>query len=448
MLRYAQLHRATQHEQIFRSAHPESPTTRPELVEGFFASLISNNLLYLKCRKSTKKSNLMQKKDTKIWQLIQQEEHRQQEEINLIASENIAPEEVRLAMASCLANKYAEGYPSKRFYAGCQYVDQIEQLAIDRAKKLFGAEHANVQPHAGTQANLAVYQALLKPGDTILSMSFAAGGHLTHGHPASLVGQLYNIIHYGVHAETELIDFNEVEKLATYYKPKLIIAGASAYSRTIDFKTFSQIAHKVGAYLMVDMAHIAGLIAAGLHQSPVPYADVVTSTTHKTLRGPRGAFILCKKELATHIDKAVMPGIQGGPFMHAIAAKAIAFELAEAPEFKQYQKQVILNAQTLAAKLQELDYRIVSGGTDTHLFLVDLRDKKITGKEAEIVLAQHNIYVNRNSIPFDQQSPTIASGIRIGTPFITSQGKTEADMEIIAQLIDKIVKNFALHIKQ
>jgi len=383
----------------------------------------------------------MQKEDTEIWSLIQQEELRQEKGINLIASESRAPDAVRQVMASCLANKYAEGYPGKRFYAGCQYVDQIEQLAIDRAKKLFGAEHANVQSHAGAQANCAVYYALLKPGDTVLSMNFAAGGHLTHGHPANSSGSSYKFVFYGVHKETELIDFNEVEKLALYYKPKLIIAGASAYSRTIDFKSFSEISKKVGAYFMVDMAHIAGLVAAGLHPSPVPYADVVTSTTHKTLCGPRGAFILCRQELASRIDKAVMPGVQGGPFMHAIAAKAVAFKLADSFEFKEYQKQVILNAQALAESLKKLGYKIVSGGTDTHLFLVDLRDKNITGKDAEIALAQHEIYVNRNMIPFDTQLPMVASGIRVGTPFVTSQGKKEDDMVCIARMIDEVLKN-------
>jgi len=383
----------------------------------------------------------MSTQDHRIWELIDHETARQHDSINLIASENIAPEEIRQVMASTLSNKYAEGYPGKRFYAGCQYLDEIEQLAIDRTKKLFGAEHANVQPHAGAQANMAAYYALLRPGDTILSMNFAAGGHLTHGHPATITSSLYKFIFYGVNKETELIDFDEIQKLAQLHKPKLIIAGASAYSRTIDFQKFATIAQEVGAYLMVDMAHIAGLVATGLHPSPVPYADVVTSTTHKTLRGPRGAFILCKKGLASAIDKAVMPGVQGGPFMHAIAAKAVAFELAAQQDFKNYQQQVIQNTQTLAQKLQELGFRMVSGGTDTHLFLIDLRSKNITGKEAELKLAQHNIYVNRNMIPFDHQSPLITSGIRIGTPFVTSQGKKETDMLVIAQLIATILRD-------
>lgn len=382
----------------------------------------------------------MQKSDNKIWHLIDQEEQRQAKTINLIASENVLPVEVGQVLASCLGNKYAEGLPGKRYYAGCQFIDQIEQLSIDRAKKLFGAEHTNVQPHAGAQANMAVYFALLQSGDTVLSMSFTAGGHLTHGHPATLVGNLYNFVFYGVNKITELIDLAEVEELALKYKPKLIIAGASAYSRTIDFSGFSKIAHKVGAYLMVDMAHIAGLVAADVHPNPVPYADVITSTTHKTLRGPRGAFILCKKELAARIDKAVMPGVQGGPFMHAIAAKAVAFELAAREDFKLYQQQVILNARVMAQELSGSGFRVVSGGTDNHLFLVDLRNKKITGKDAEILLAKHDIYVNRNTIPFDQQPPLIASGIRIGTPFITSQGATEKEARAIAQRIIEILE--------
>ncbi len=383
--------------------------------------------------------------DRAIWELIKQEKERQQSYINLIASENSVPEEVAYALASCLSNKYAEGYPGNRFYAGCHVVDKIEQLAIERAKKLFGAEHANVQSHAGAQANLAAYYALLHPGDVILSMNFAAGGHLTHGHPANIARSLYKFVFYGVDKDTELIDFDEIEALAIEHRPRLIVAGASAYSRSIDFQAFARIAQKVGSYLMVDMAHIAGLVAAGLHLSPVPYADVVTSTTHKTLRGPRGAFILCKKvaangvNIAEKIDRAVMPGIQGGPFMNAIAAKAIAFELASQEKFKKYQKQVIINAQTLVSQLQKLDFRIVSGGTDTHLFLVDLRNKNFTGKQAELELAQHDIYVNRNAIPFDQKTPLVTSGIRIGTPFITSQGKTEKDMVIIAQRIASVL---------
>ncbi len=383
----------------------------------------------------------MNQNDTQIWNIIKQEGQRQQEAINLIASENIAPQEICDAMASVLANKYAEGYPGKRYYSGCQFVDKIEEIAIERAKKLFGAEHANVQSHAGSQANMAVYFAILKPGDTVLGMQLSSGGHLTHGHPINFSGTLYNFVSYGVNKETEQIDYDEVEELALKHKPKLIICGASAYSRIIDFEKFGAIAKKVGTYLMADMAHIAGLVATGLHPSPVPYADFVTSTTHKTMRGPRGAFILCKQEHAKIIDKAVMPGIQGGPFMNAIAAKAIMFQNAMQPEFKLYQQQVIKNAKIMAQGFAELGYRIVGGGTDNHLFLIDLRSKNITGKDAELALSKENIYVNRNTIPFDPQSPFITSGIRIGTPFITSQGKTEKDAEEIVAKIDTILKN-------
>jgi glycine hydroxymethyltransferase len=382
----------------------------------------------------------MRKLDTAIWHIINQEEKRQAEGINLIASENIIPDEIAQVLATCLSNKYAEGYPGDRYYAGCQFVDELELLAFDRAKKLFGAEHANVQLHAGAQANLAVYAALLRPGDTVLSMSFTAGGHLTHGHQATLAGKIYKFIFYGVHKTTERIDLNEVEKLAFKYKPKLIIAGASAYSRIIDFQGFSEIAQKVGAYLMVDMAHIAGLVAAGLHPNPTALADVVTSTTHKTLRGPRGAFILCKKELAAAIDKAVMPGVQGGPFMNVIGAKAIAFELAQREDFKLYQQQVISHARIMAQEFMDNGFRVVSGGTDNHLFLIDLRSDTITGKDAETLLARENIYVNRNVIPFDTQPPSVASGIRIGTPFITAQGKTEQEVRKIAQRIIRLLR--------
>jgi len=358
---------------------------------------------------------MFQPSDNQIWNIIKKEEQRQSDAINLIASENIAPREIREAMASVLANKYAEGYPGKRYYSGCQFVDEIETIAIERAKNLFGAEHANVQSHAGSQANMAVYFSILKPGETVLGMQLSSGGHLTHGHPINFSGMLYNFVSYGVNQETETIDYDEVEKLALEHKPKLIICGASAYSRIIDFERFSKIAQKVGAYLMADIAHIAGLIAAGLHPSPVPHADFVTSTTHKTMRGPRGAFILCKQEHAKTIDRAVMP------------------------EFKKYQQQVIINAQTMAEEFKKLNYRIVSGGTDNHLFLIDLRSKNITGKDAEIALANQSIYLNRNTIPFDPQSPFITSGIRIGTPFITSQGKTESDVIGIVHKINQIL---------
>jgi len=379
--------------------------------------------------------------DTQIWKLINDEKQREQDSINLIASENIAPQEILDAVGSVLMNKYAEGYPGRRYYSGCQFVDKIEEIAIERARKLFGAEHANVQVHAGSQANMAVYFAILKPGDTVLGMQLSSGGHLTHGHPINFSGALYNFVSYSVNKETEMIDYDEVEKIALEHKPKLIIAGASAYSRTIDFEKFSQIAKKIGAYLMTDIAHIAGLIAVGLHPSPVPYADFVTSTTHKTMRGPRGAFILCKKEYAQLIDKSVMPGMQGGPFMNNIAAKAIMFKGAMEPEFKTYQEQVIKNAHAMADEFKKLGYRIVAGGTDNHLFLLDLRSKNITGKDAELILAKNSIYVNRNTIPFDPQKPFITSGIRIGTPFITSQGKNEEDARSIARKVNDILSN-------
>lgn len=377
--------------------------------------------------------------DKLIRRFIAEENKRQRTGTNLIASENCTPYQVRRVLASSLTNKYAEGYPGKRYYAGCSIIDQIEQCAINRAKEVFGAQHANVQPHSGTQANMAVYAALLKPGDTVLAMNFAAGGHLSHGAPVNFSGSLYHFIFYGVDRKTELIDYAEVERLATHHKPTLIVAGASAYSRIIDFEQFSHIAKKVGALFMVDMAHIAGLVAAELHPNPVPYADVITSSTQKTLRGPRGGFILCTKELAAKIDKAVMPGIQGGPCMNVIAAKAVTFELAKTKDFKIYQRQVIDNAQIMAQAFADLGYRIVSGGTDTHLFLIDLRSKNITGKDAEIALEKHDIYVNRNSIPHDPQPSTITSGIRIGTPFITSQGATEKKACNIVQTINNIL---------
>lgn len=378
--------------------------------------------------------------DQEVSQLIEHEHVRQQTGINLIASESIMPDAVRVVMASCLAQKYAEGYPGRRFYAGCQYIDDIERLAIERAKKLFGAQHANVQSHAGAQANMAAYIAVLHPGDCVLAMDFAAGGHLTHGHPKALAGQLYNFIFYGVDRECELIDYDQLAQLAQKYKPKLVIAGASAYSRVIDWQKIATIAHENGALFMVDMAHVAGLVAAELYPNPIAHADIVTSTTHKTLCGPRGAFILCTQELAERIDKAVMPGVQGGPFMHAIAAKAIAFNIAQKKEFKVYQKLVIANAQRLAQEFIQCGYRIVSRGTDTHLFIIDLSSKNLSGRQAEELLAQNNIYVNRNVIPFDQRPPVVASGIRLGTPFITAQGKTLEDMVLIAERIDQVLR--------
>lgn len=378
--------------------------------------------------------------DQKILSLIKDEKKRQQNTIDLIASENYAAPDILRATGSVLTNKYAEGYPGKRYYAGCEVVDKVERLAIERCKKLFEAEHANVQPHSGSQANMAVYFATLDPGDTILGMGLREGGHLTHGHPVNFSGKLYNHVHYLVDKKTEQLDYDEIQKLAQQHKPKLIIAGASAYSRIIDFEKFAQIAKSVDALLLADIAHIAGLIAAGLHPSPIAYADFVTTTTHKTLRGPRGAVIMCKQKYAQAIDRAVMPGTQGGPFMHVIAAKAVAFKLAAEPDFTVYQKQVITNAQTLAQNLQERGYRIVAGGTDNHLFIVDLTDKNISGHDAQIALEQAGITISKSCIPFDTASPWKTSGIRLGTPAITTRGMGETQMKTIAQLIDKILK--------
>ena len=378
-------------------------------------------------------------RDTELFTIIDQEQNRQETTINLIASENYASKEVRLATGSVLTNKYAEGYPGKRYYAGCAIIDKVEQEAIDRCKELFHAEHANVQPHSGSQANMAAYFATLQPGDTILGMSLAEGGHLTHGHGINFSGTFYNSIQYKVDPKTETIDYDEIKKLAQQHKPKLIIAGASAYSRIIDFEQFARIAQSVGALLLADIAHIAGLVAAGLHPSPFPHADMVTSTTHKTLRGPRGGLIMCKKELANHIDKAVMPGLQGGPFMNVIAAKAVAFYEAAQPTFKTYQQQVIANAQQMAQVLKDRGYRIVADGTDNHLFIVDLRSKKITGRTAEHALNKAGITVSRSCIPYDPEKPWITSGIRIGTPAITTRGMQEKEMEQIADSIDSVI---------
>lgn len=380
--------------------------------------------------------------DTKIRSLIVAEQERLENELNLIASENYVSPAVLAATGSVLTNKYAEGYPHHRYYAGCQVVDEVEALAIERAKELFGAEHANVQPHSGSQANMAVYFALLQPGDTILGMSLAEGGHLTHGHKINFSGQFYKSVQYKVHPETELLDYNEIEELALAHKPKLIVCGASAYSRIIDFKRLGEIAKKVGAYLHADIAHIAGLIAAGLHPNPFPYADVVTSTTHKTLRGPRGGLILCKKELAQKIDKAIMPGTQGGPFMHVIAAKAIAFAQAQTPAFVEYQKQVIKNAQTFAYALQRKGFHIVSGGTDNHLFIVDVRSKHINGLLAQEILQKIGITVSRSCIPFDPEKPWITSGIRLGTPAVTTRGMMQDEMQDLAQYIDQALTHY------
>jgi glycine hydroxymethyltransferase len=384
----------------------------------------------------------VKKADEEIYNSIQREIERQHRNIELIASENIVSKAVLEAMGSQLTNKYAEGYPNKRYYGGCEFVDEVEILAIERLKKLFNAEHANVQPHSGSSANIAVYFAFLEPGDKILGMNLSEGGHLTHGSPVNFSGKQYEIIPYGVDKETETIDYDQVRELAIKEKPKMIIAGASAYSRIIDFKKFREIADEVGAILMVDMAHIAGLIAAGLHPNPVEYADVVTTTTHKTLRGPRGGAILCKKEHAKKIDKAIFPGTQGGPLMHIIAAKAVSFKEALQDDFKEYQKQIIENAKVLAEEFAKRDFRVVSGGTDNHLMLLDLRSKNITGKDAEKLLDEINITVNKNTIPDDPESPFVTSGIRVGTPAITTMGLREEDMSELADIInDAILKN-------
>ncbi len=377
--------------------------------------------------------------DPEIATLIDKEYARQFEGIELIASENFTSCAIRAAQGSVLTNKYAEGYPKKRYYNGCSYIDEVEQIAIDRAKELFGAEAANVQPHSGSQANMAVYFALLSPGDTVLSMSLDHGGHLTHGHPMNFSGKLFNIIPYGVSAETERIDYDEVERLALENKPKMILAGASAYPRTIDFKRLREIADKVGAYLFVDMAHIAGLVAAGLHENPVPYCDVVTTTTHKTLRGPRAGLILCKEKHLKAINSNVFPGLQGGPLEHVIAAKAICFKEAMTPEFKSYQEQIVKNASCLADALAKRGFRIVSGGTDNHLMLVDLRPRHATGKEIATALDKAGITVNKNMIPFDPEKPFVTSGIRIGTPAVTTRGMKEPEMIKIADFIDRAV---------
>ena len=370
---------------------------------------------------------------------IAQEQQRQQETLSLIASENYAYPAVHEAIDSVLTNKYAEGYPGKRYYAGCQYVDQIELLAQERCKKLFSADHANVQPNAGSAANMAAYLALLKPGDTIMGMSLASGGHLTHGHRVSFSGMLFNSITYDVDPETEQLNYATITRLAEQHRPKLIIAGASAYARTIDFKAFHEIATRVNAYLLADCAHIAGLVATGLHPHPFPFADIITATTHKSLRGPRGGFILCKKEHQKAVDRAVFPMLQGGPFMNAIAAKAVAFHYAQQSSFKTYQEQVLANAQTMARTLASLGYRIVSGGTNTHLFIIDLRPQGLTGIQAEQALATAGIIVSRSTIPFDPAPPTIASGIRLGTLAMTTRGCTEQHAETIASWIHEVL---------
>lgn len=388
---------------------------------------------------STKEIN---KIDPDIAKAIEDEVERQRSKIELIASENFVSKAVMEALGTPLTNKYAEGYPKKRYYGGCEFVDVIEQLAIERAKKLFDAEHVNVQPHSGAQANNAVYFAVLKPGDTIMGMDLSHGGHLSHGMSKNISGKYYNAVFYGVREDNCLIDYDDVRRIAKEHKPKLIVAGASAYPRILDFKLFKEIADEVGAYLMVDIAHIAGLVAAGLHPSPIPYADFVTTTTHKTLRGPRGGMIMCKKEHAKKIDSAVFPGTQGGPLMHVIAAKAVSFNEALRDDFKEYQKKIIKNAKALANSLIEKDFNLVSGGTDNHLILIDLTNKGVTGKQAQLMLDEVCITVNKNSIPFDKQSTFVTSGIRVGTPAVTTRGMNEEDMAELADLINLTLTDF------
>lgn len=384
----------------------------------------------------------VKKTDPEVAQAIEDEQQRQNSHIELIASENWVSKAVMAAMGSPLTNKYAEGYPGKRYYGGCECVDVVEELAKDRARQLFGCEYVNVQPHSGAQANMAVFFAIVKPGDTVMGMNLNHGGHLTHGSPVNMSGSYFNIVPYGVN-DDGFIDYDELRRIALEAKPKLIVAGASAYARTIDFKKFREVADEVGAVLMVDMAHIAGLVAAGLHPSPIPYADVVTTTTHKTLRGPRGGMILANEEAAKkyNFNKAIFPGIQGGPLMHVIAAKAVSFKEALSPEFKIYQQQIVKNAKALASNLIERDFKIVSGGTDNHLMLVDLQNWNVTGKEAEKLLDAANITCNKNTIPNDPQSPFVTSGIRLGTPAVTTRGMKEADMEIIAEAITLVIKD-------
>jgi len=384
---------------------------------------------------------LLKKTDPEIYNAIKGELERQRNNLELIASENFPSLAVLVTMASVMNNKYAEGYPGKRYYGGCEWMDVVETLAIERAKKLFGAEHVNVQPLSGVPANLAAYMAVAKPGDTIMGLTLSHGGHLSHGHKVSFSGILFNAVQYTVNRDTELIDYEQLRKLAHEVRPKIIVSGASAYPRIIDFKKFREIADEVGAYHIADIAHIAGLVVAGLHPSPIPYADIVTTTTHKTLRGPRSAIIMCKQELARAVDKWVFPGLHGGPHMHVIAAKAVCFKEAMQSEFKEYQQQIIKNAKAMEETFKELGYRLVSGGTDTHLLLVDLRSKGITGKEAEEALDKAGITVNKNTIPYDPQKPFIASGIRIGTPAITTRGMKEAEARRIVELIDRVLSN-------
>lgn len=379
--------------------------------------------------------------DLDVYAAIEAEAQRQREKLLLIASENFASPAVLAAQGSLMTNKYAEGYPGKRYYGGCQHVDTVEELAIQRCKQIFGAEHVNVQPHSGSQANMAAYLSVLKPGDTILGMDLAQGGHLTHGSKVNFSGMIFRAFSYGVDRQTETIDYDAVRKLAEDCRPRMLVVGASAYARALDFPKFQDIAKSVGAYLMVDIAHIAGLIAAGLHPSPIPCADFVTTTTHKTLRGPRGGVVMCKAEHAKAVDKFIFPGMQGGPLMHVIAAKAVAFKEALSPGFKRYQQQVISNARTLAQGLLDRGYNIVSGGTDTHLMLVNLTNKGITGKEADAALDAAGIIVNKNAVPYDEKPPAVASGIRLGTPIVSTRGMRESDMKEIVALVDRVLKN-------
>ncbi len=383
----------------------------------------------------------LQATDPEVYAAIDAEEERQRNKLLLIASENFASPAVLAAQGSLMTNKYAEGYPGKRYYGGCQHVDQVEDLAIQRCKQIFGAEHVNVQPHSGSQANMAAYLSVLKPGDTILGMDLAQGGHLTHGSKVNFSGMIFRAFSYGVDRQSETIDVDAVRKLAEECRPRMIVVGASAYARTLDFPKFQAIAQSVGAYLMVDIAHIAGLIAAGLHPNPIPYADFVTTTTHKTLRGPRGGVVMCKAEHAKAVDKFVFPGMQGGPLMHVIAAKAVAFKEALSPPFKRYQQQVVANARVLAQGLLERGYKIVSGGTDTHLMLVNLTNKGITGKEADAALDAAGIIVNKNAVPYDEKPPAVASGIRLGTPIVSTRGMKEAEMREIVALVDRVLQH-------
>ncbi len=385
--------------------------------------------------------SILKTQDPEVFRALYNETKRQAEKLELIASENFVSEAVLEAQGGVMTNKYAEGYPGRRYYGGCEYVDVVENLARDRVTQLFGCEHANVQPHSGSQANMGVYMTVCEPGDTILGLDLACGGHLTHGHPLNFSGKLYKVFGYGVARDTEQIDYDQLAKLAKEHQPKLIVAGASAYPRLIDFEKFREIADSCGAMLMVDIAHIAGLIVAGLHPSPVPFADFVTSTTHKTLRGPRGGLIMCKKEYAADLDRMVMPGIQGGPLMHVIAAKAVAFKEASTDEFKQYQKQIVANAAAMAQQFLDYGYHVVSGGTDTHLMLLSFIDRDFSGKKVEKALDKSNITVNKNTVPFDTRKPLVTSGVRIGTPAITTRGMKEPEMKQIAGFIHEVISN-------